>query len=250
MKLTHIFRHPVKGLSPESLDQVVLEKDLGMPFDRRFAITHGRSSFDFDNPQWIERRNFVVVAHSPKLTALVSYYNQDENSLSLYQADKLLIKIDLNAQTQQDGFDKILNEFIGEYQPGPYQIVQVPDKNLTDSPMQAVSIMNLSSLRELEQAAGVALDMRRFRGNLWLEGYQAWEEFNWLGKEFKIGNAQFKVMDRIQRCAAINANPDTGHRDINLLDILRTKFGHRDFGILAKVTHSGKIGIDNAIELT
>ena len=248
MKLARIFRHPVKGLSPESLDQVVLEKGLGMPFDRRFAIAHGRSTFDFDNPQWIERRNFVVVAHSPKLTSVVSQYSQDENSLSLYQGDKLLVKINLNTQTNQDAFNETLDELIGEYQPGPYRIVRVPDKNLTDSPMQAVSIMNLSSLRELEQAAGIALDIRRFRGNLWFEGSQAWQEFNWLGKELRIGDVQFKVVDRIQRCAAINANPDTGNRDINLLHILRKEFAHRDFGMLAKIIHSGKISIDNSVE--
>ena len=38
MKLQKIYRHTVKGLTPEELDTVTLSESFVMPIDRRFAV--------------------------------------------------------------------------------------------------------------------------------------------------------------------------------------------------------------------
>jgi uncharacterized protein len=112
-----------------------------------------------------------------------------------------------------------------------------------------VSLLSLASLREVERAAGRRLDPRRFRGNLWADGGAPWEEFSWLGRELAIGAARLRVVERIERCAATNADPDTGARDANVPLALRRGFGHADFGVLAEVTRRGAIRVGDPVRL-
>jgi len=52
----------------------------------------------------------------------------------------------------------------------------------------------------------------RFRGNLRVEGWPAWHEFDLLNQEIAIGpSARLKVVKRIVRCAATEVGPDTSH---------------------------------------
>jgi uncharacterized protein YcbX len=228
----------------------MLNPGAGIPFDRCFAITHGQSTFDFDHPQWVQRRNFLVLAYCPRLSALESRYHHNEDLLVLHRKGQEVCRVNLRNPSDRALLNEFFDQFISDYQPGPYRIAEVSDRNLTDSPQQGVSVMNLASLRALEQAAGSALDMRRFRGNLWFDGSQPWQEFNWINRELIIGKARLKVIKRIERCAAINANPDTGERDRNILKTLHSSFRHTDFGVLAEVTAGGAIAVVDPILLS
>jgi hypothetical protein len=46
-----IYRHPVKGLSGEKMDRVVLTPGECLPHDRRFAIALGSTRFDPEHPE-------------------------------------------------------------------------------------------------------------------------------------------------------------------------------------------------------
>ena len=62
---------------------------------------------------------------------------------------------------------------------------------------------------------------QRFRGNLYVDGIEAWEERDWIGKIIKINNISFKVEKNIPRCVAINLKPKTDDNSINLLKSLK-----------------------------
>ena len=49
-----------------------------------------------------------------------------------------------------------------------------------------------------------------------------------------------RVTERIERCKAPHANPDTGRRDIDMLATLRS-WDHQDFGVFAEVLEGGDI---------
>lgn len=83
MLITDIFQYPVKGLSEETLTEVELVVDTGMPADRLFAITHGKSRFDHTNPAWVPRKNFAVVAHSPEISPILCRFDQSTLTLTL-----------------------------------------------------------------------------------------------------------------------------------------------------------------------
>ena len=110
-----------------------------------------------------------------------------------------------------------------------------------------MSIMNTQSLRALQDAVGQPLQQQRFRGNIWFEGTDAWQENDWVRKTIRIGDVKLHVTERIQRCAAIDANPDLGVRNITLLKQLNTNFNHADFGVLAEVEHTGTIQLGDQL---
>src|SRR4051794_28335798 len=51
LKITGLYRYPVKGLSPEALEQVELSPGGTFPHDRRYAIENGPSGFDEAAPR-------------------------------------------------------------------------------------------------------------------------------------------------------------------------------------------------------
>ena len=81
----------------------------------------------------------------------------------------------------------------------------------------------------------------RFRANLYLRGWPAWHEFDLLGQTLAIGEARLKVVKRTMRCAAINVDPDTAARDLNIPHTLMRRFGHADCGVYAEVVAGGAV---------
>src|ERR1700730_4025309 len=51
-EITGLYRYPVKGLSPEPLQQVALQIGQTSPADRCYAIENGPSGFDPAGPVW------------------------------------------------------------------------------------------------------------------------------------------------------------------------------------------------------
>ncbi len=62
-----------------------------------------------------------------------------------------------------------------------------------------------------------------------------------------IGGARLKVVKRINRCAAINVDPETAARDLNIPQALMQRLGHADCGIYAEVIAGDTIGVGDAI---
>ena len=107
-------------------------------------------------------------------------------------------------------------------------------QNLTSlSDKSPVLITNEASLAELNSRLKESIPMNRFRGNIKLNGIQAFEEDNW--KTVKIGDAIFKTVEICGRCKLINVNHLTGEPTQEPLPTLSTyrkmdkeiKFGMR-----------------------
>jgi uncharacterized protein YcbX len=115
------------------------------------------------------------------------------------------------------------------------------------------SIVSDGSLRELARQSRVdAVDGRRFRMLINLEGAEAHEEDTWIGRRIGLGDAVLQVTKPDARCAITTQDPDTGMRD---LDTLRTIIGYRglregkhaDFGVLADVVTPGRIRVGDTV---
>ena len=81
-----------------------------------------------------------------------------------------------------------------------------------------------------------------------MDGLPPWGEFDWIGRRIRIGGVAFDVTERIERCRATEANPDTGTRDANTLRALEDGWGHRDFGVYATVAEDGRVAVGDAVE--
>lgn len=245
MHLDAIYRYPVKGLGAETLGRTVLKPGDGIPGDRAIAVAHGASAFDPDNPGWVKRRNFLSVAQTPMLaTARLS---REGAALRVTMPGRA----DMAVPDTPEG-RAALAEWMGETpeaRDGPYRVAAVPGQALTDVDYPSISLHAVATLDALGAAMGIAPDRRRFRGNLWIEGAEAWAEHDWVGREITIGTARLRGVEPVTRCKAIIANPETGTRDAELVDMLRTLRGEAHFGLYAQVIEPGEIAPGDSISI-
>ena len=114
-----------------------------------------------------------------------------------------------------------------------------PGHSFSDVARKVVSIINLASVRAIENMVGAPVHPLRFRANLYVEGWPAWHEFDLLDRTLAIGDARLKVVKRIVRCAAVNVDPDTAARDLAIPQALQRRLGHAECGIYAEVIAGG-----------
>ncbi len=241
--LDQIWRYPIKGIGAELLDQVALSEGLPLPLDRAWAVLEDGGDA---SEGWRSCRNFLRGAKGPSLMAVMA--RTDGGLVHLSHPERPDIAID-PAQDQAALFDWLQPIYPAERK-APAALVQSPPEGMSDAPFASISILNPSSLRALGQKIGQTLDVRRFRGNLIVDGLAPWEEFDLVGKTLAIGDARLEVVERITRCRATEANPETGKRDANTLRALEDGWGHQDFGIYAMVRTGGPIAKGDTVSLT
>lgn len=256
-KITALYRYPVKGLSAQPLTNVAIEADAGFPKDRAYALSRGKlPAADYASPR--PKTDFLMLLIDERLAALnARFEDEPDDRLLLYAADKLLFEGSL---TKAEGIARLedfvwayIAPFIRDKAPGRPELLRFPGRRFTDvagrgdSMMRAVSLINLKSVRALEEAIGLSVDPMRFRANIYFEGERAWEEFDWIGKTVSIGSAAAVVALRTQRCGATNVNPATAERDRNLPAALIRAFDHPDMGVYVEMKASGQIAVGDAV---
>src|SRR6202030_3053960 len=138
--------------------------------------------------------------------------------------------------------------FAGEIK-GPPKILTSPGHSFSDVARKVVSIINLASLRAIENMVEQPVHPLRFRANLYVEGWPAWHEFDLLDQTLAIGDARLKVVKRIVRCAAVNVDPESAARDLDIPHTLMRRFGHADCGVYAEVIGGGAVDVGDAIRM-
>jgi uncharacterized protein YcbX len=130
---------------------------------------------------------------------------------------------------------------------GPPRVLESPGHSFSDVARKVVSIINLASVRAIEDMVGAPVHPLRFRANLYVEGWPAWHEFDLVDRTLSIGGVRLKVVKRIVRCAAVNVDPDTAQRDLTIPTALQRRLGHADCGIYAEVMTGGTISAGETI---
>ncbi len=242
-----IHYYPIKGLNHQPLDEVALAAGQGLPGDRRFAIAHGASKFDPADPQWVAKRNFLVLMRNAKLATLESAYDDATGILTIKRNGKQVARGNITTPVGAGLINQFFAAYMGEEALGAPKLVQAQGISFTDVREDYVSLINLASVMDLERVARRPVDPLRFRGNLLVDGLDAWGEFELVGRTLTIGGARLRVVDRITRCAATEVNPATAERDINVPRLLTGGYGHCDCGIYAEVIDNGRIAVGDEI---
>ncbi|MGY8661452.1 MOSC domain-containing protein [Bradyrhizobium sp. UFLA05-109] len=247
-EITCLYRYPVKGLTPEPLPRVALRVGQTLPADRRYAIENGPSGFDPEAPQWMPKTQFLMLMRNERLAGLNSRFEDATNLLTIRKDGEVVASGDLETAS---GRAAIETYFTGNFQSelrGPPKVLSGRDHSFSDVASKVVSIINLGSVRAIEEMlGGLAVHPLRFRGNLYVQGWPAWSELDLLGRTLAIGNARLKVVKRIKRCAATNVDPETAERDLEIPPTLSRHLGHMDCGIYAEVIADGDIGVGDKI---
>jgi len=253
--ISSIHFSPIKSLSFTNIESCEIKKNLGILNDRKFAFSRivdaEKALLIEKNPNERKLNNFLSLKNSPVLNKYNFTYKDNKLALilggeeqisiiadDLDQRSKLINKlIDLESSLMKPMFLLQNNEF-------PFY-----DTSNSNKVFNSISLINLNSIEDLEKRINQKVEFQRFRGNFYVDGIDAWEEQNWIGKNIKINDVLFKVERNIPRCAAINLKPKTDNSDLNLLQSLKKAYNHFDMGIYLRSLNDGKIKVGNKIKL-
>ena len=243
-----IYRYPVKGLSPQALKGTRLVVGQTIPSDRLYAIENGPCGFDPAAPAYFPKQRFLMLMRNERLAALRTDYDEASHTLIIHAEGREVARGDLRTPDGRVVIERFIGRYCADELRGSPKVLFGAGHSFSDVAKKVVSIINLSSVAAVESAIGAPVNPLRFRGNLYIAGWPAWQEFNLIGQELVVGDgARLKVVKRIERCAATNVDPDTGIRDLTVPRALMESFGHTDCGIYAEVIAAGNIAPGDAV---
>jgi hypothetical protein len=249
MRIEYLYRYPVKGLTAEALEAAEVERGGCIPWDRAFALAQGDSGFDPDQPQWLQKANFMCLMKNARIAALFSFFEPRSGMLAIRAPDGSAVVENALTAEGRERIGGFLAEYLGEEARGAPRFHHVPGHSFSDQRRKVVSLINLASLRDFEAKVGARRHRRRFRANVWFSGASAWSERDWVGRQIQIGRAVLRVTKPINRCAATQVNPETADRDADPVAELRRLYDHIELGVHAEVVEGGRFAVGDAIEV-
>jgi uncharacterized protein YcbX len=240
-------RFPLKGSRARGETSLYLNTRVGVVGDRNLGIRSKPGDLT-RRPEKLNKADFHVCANTPAIASqyldfLVDGPRGREVNEDSYQDFLARIGVDHPAQLQDTR---------GEY-------------HLCDTEGAQVSILNLATVRALEEASGLVIDPDRFRANIWITGLPAFEEYEWINGypgtlEFMAGEIRLRGDDATERCKAPDANPLTGEYDMDvsaaiwkLMKARGYRSPHRKtpivMGIYGVVLNDGVINVGDKIQL-
>ena len=238
--LAAILRHPIKAHGREEVASATLAAGACLPWDRAWAVAHEGSKFDPAAPAWTPCGQFQRAARTQALQAITATWDEGVGRMTLTHPD--LGPVTFDPEAEGDTFI----DWVRPISPaeGPFRpraLVRAPDRGMTDSPFPSISILSLASNAALSAHMGLDLSIHRWRGNLWLDGLEPWEEETWVGRTLRVGDALIEVRERIGRCKATEADPATGLPLGETRAALRALRGSEQFGLYGVVVEGGPV---------
>lgn len=249
--VTALWRHPVKGFTPEPLESVELPTGGWFPGDRMFAVEDGPSGFDRAAPEHLPKQKFTVLMRTAEVAGVRMRWNEATRLMDAVTDDHGSISFSVDDPRSREFFKAWLADVLGEAVVGPLRLVSAEglDHRFTDHPLGRISLLNLASVRDFEARIGRPIDPRRFRANVWIEGWPAWIENEGTDRDLNLGGARLRGVQPIVRCAATHVDPRTAARDFDLVPALFDLYGHRWFGLYATLAAGGVVHVGDRVEM-
>jgi hypothetical protein len=244
---------PVKGLRITHRDELALERD-GVPDNRRFYLIDERARL-------VNGKRFGI------LSAVVGDYDGATGQLSMTFPDGARVAGTVRladhaietrffsrtpmARLVIGPWSEALSRFTGQ----PLRLVEADRGAVDRGPAGAVSVISRASLARLAQAAAEpAIDGRRFRMLVEVDGPEAHEEDEWVGRTVRIGGALVAMHGHVGRCLVTTLCPDTGRGDLPTLELLRYRRGLATteplaFGVYGEVLAPGRVRLGDEVAL-
>jgi hypothetical protein len=248
MAIASLYRHPIKGFTPQKVAAASLEPDRPFPGDRLYAVEDGPSGFDPLAPAHIAKNRFTVLAKIAEVAKARTYYEVESGLLTATAEGQPAFSGRLDRAAGREAFALWLTALLGEAAGGPLKVLPGEGHRFLDWPAGHVSIINLASIADFANRLGQGIDPLRFRANLYVDGWPAWAEADWVGRTLKLGKARAEVIRTITRCAAPDVDPDTARRDIAVTERLNAFYGHITCGLYVRVTKGGRVAEGDVAE--
>lgn len=249
-----IVRYPVKGLAGvPTLDPVRLEPGRGLRGDRAFAIARRDSTPSATG--WLPREHFFHLARHEHLAriSLGLVEEGSESSTLVVETSEGMARGERRSSPSGEvgafdstAIDDLLRRTLGADH-GEARLVEAASEGLWDWEHAHVSIINLATLEELAREAGMPVDRRRFRANLYLTGLAPFEEFELVGRRIRVGDAELEIFQPTDRCRATTIRPVDGVSDLNVPSLLAARYGYAYCGVYARVVGGGSVRPGDAV---
>ena len=250
---------PVKSISFQSIKSCEIRKNIGIVGDRIFAFSKG---LDLNQAQLFEKKleerrgkwnKILTLKNSPSLNKYNFLFDNDK--LTLTQNNKEILTINIDETSEYELLSNKILELESSLQK-PIYLMKNKDIPFFDTSISnktilnhSISLINTKSVEDFQNKTNQEIETQRFRGNIFVDGVDAWEERNWIGKIIKINDISFKVEKNIPRCVAINLKPNTDDNSLNLLQSLKKTYNHFDMGVYLTALDDGSINIGDNISL-
>jgi uncharacterized protein len=113
-----------------------------------------------------------------------------------------------------------------------------------------LSILTSQTVAALSTLVGAALDVRRFRPNLVIDGASAapFREDAWVGRVLRLGGLRVRVDKRDQRCVTVNVDPVTTRRSPAILRAIG-RARQACLGVYASTVEPGRVAVGDPVIL-
>ena len=252
-----LYRHPIKGFTPESVDELTVQSDGRIAGDRvlAFRFAEATQPEHLDGLDYWPKSKGLSLETFPALATLRVTFDHDAQRVRIAHDARVIVDVALDDEGRAE-LTEAVTAFVRDsaegrllQRPGRLPLSLVGDgvtSRFQDDERGFVSVHSTASLAALGDALGQTLDDRRFRSNVVVEGVDAWGELDWAGP-VRIGEVAFEPADPLVRCLATHANPDTGIRDAKVLTTLTRSLGQAQptLGRLLRLPGvSGAVGDD------
>lgn len=241
LRVAALYRYPVKGLSPEPVETAELETSGYFPGDRLYAIENGPSGFSESAPRHLPKVAYLMLMRQEALARLHTRFDDTRHRLTVEENGATALEADLSAAEGRAALAAFLQGFLPDALRGaPRVLAAPPGYRFTDSRTGYVSLINRASVAATEDLVGAPVDPLRFRGNVYVDGWEPWAELDMVGRVLEAEDGlRLKITSRTERCAATNVDPQTGQRDLAIPKALMDGVGHTDCGVYAEVLAGG-----------
>jgi uncharacterized protein len=220
--VVEVWRYPVKSMAGERLASSTVS-ETGLLGDRRWALVDG----------------------TPNRAGKLLSIRQDER-LMTYQAR--LANGHVEVVTPGGEVNPLNGQMVSQLAAEtsrPLTLREIEGANFDDSP---VLVVNLATVKAFGVQAGMHVDHRRFRANLYVDGFEPAEEAEWLGRRISVGEVELEAVKQCDRCVVITRDPDTTVTTPELLRVLTET--HQTFmGVYCKVTRPGSVAVGDQVNV-
>ena len=229
--LRQLGRYPVKSMRGESLAATTLTLQ-GVPADRRYAFvqTASRSSFPWltarELPELLRYRTCVEGASPQEVEVTVTAPGGEKFPIKSHE-----LRQALEARSGRELF--LLHDYRGSYDVAP------------------VSLISRQTITRIAEESETKEDPLRFRPNLLvdLEGGEAFDELNWVGRILRVGGAaRIAITEADQRCMMITLDPASAKPSPAVLRCVVQQ--HKQCaGVYATVLTPGEVQVGDTVSL-
>ncbi|MEU6643078.1 MOSC domain-containing protein [Saccharomonospora sp. NPDC046836] len=250
-----LYVYPIKGLSPQRLAAATLEPGEGIPHDRVFALARPDGRYVPGITRPLPKTQFFMLARDERLAGLATHLDPASGMLRVHVDGRQVLATTLTTDTGAADAAAFFGRALGRAPEDPPVLARVEGRRFTDvsvvsdAMMNAISLVNLASVRDLAQRIGRHVDPLRFRANVYVDGLPPWCERDLVGSEMRIGRLRLRVVLKTKRCAATEVDPATARRDLRVPRLLAQEYGHIEMGCYAEVLGGGTLRPGDTVHL-